>query len=68
LPGGGWRTNWPDLKFLGDMDPQWKGVAWAPVTAALAKRRVWVIEGKPKDRYYLYGRRIDEKTLLITGV
>ena len=56
LPGGGWRTNWPDLKFLGYMDPQWKGVAWAPVTGALAKRRVWVIEGMPKDRYYLYGR------------
>jgi hypothetical protein len=56
LPSGGWRTNWPDLKFLGYMDPQWKGVAWAPLTAALAKRRVWVVEGKPKDRYYLYGR------------
>jgi Protein of unknown function (DUF1329) len=56
LPTGGWRTNWPDLKFLGYMDPQWKGVAWAPVTAALARRPVWVVEGKPKDRYYLYGR------------
>ena len=56
LPSGGWRTNWPDLKFLGYMDPEWKGVAWAPVTGALAKRRVWVMEGVPKDRYYLYGR------------
>jgi hypothetical protein len=56
LPSGGWRTNWPDLKFLGYMDAAWKGVAWAPVTAALAKRRVWVVEGLPKDRYYLYGR------------
>ena len=65
LPGGGWRTNWPDLKFLGYMDPAWKGVAWAPVTGALAKRRTWVVEGKPKDRYYLYGRielYIDEVT------
>src|SRR5215831_6099931 len=56
LPGGGWRTNWPDLKFLGYMDPAWKGIAWAPVTGALAKRRTWVVEGTPKDRYYLYGR------------
>jgi hypothetical protein len=56
LPSGGWRTNWPDLKFLGYMDPEWKGIAWAPVTGALAKRRTWVVEGVPKDRYYLYGR------------
>jgi hypothetical protein len=56
LPGGGWRTNWPDLNFLGYMDPHWKGVAWAPIAGALAKRRAWVVEGTPKDRYYLYGR------------
>lgn len=56
LPTGGWRSNWPDLKFLGYMDPGWKGVAWAPLTAALARRRVWVVDGTPKDRYYLYGR------------
>jgi hypothetical protein len=34
----------------------WKGVAWAPVAGALTKRRVWVIEGEPKDKYYLYGK------------
>jgi hypothetical protein len=56
LPAGGWRTNWPDLKMVGYMDPLWKGIAWAPTTGALAKRRLWVIEGKPKDRYYLYGK------------
>ena len=56
LPTGGWRTIWPDLKLMGYMDPSWKGIAWAPISAALAKRRVWVIEGKPKDKYYLYGR------------
>jgi len=56
LPSGGWRTNWPDLKFLGYMDPEWKGIAWAPVSGALAKRRMWVVEAVPKDRYYLYGR------------
>ena len=56
LPTGGWRTNWPDLKSLGYMDPEWKGLAWAPLTAALAKRRVWVVEGTAKDQFYLYGR------------
>jgi hypothetical protein len=56
LPTGGWRANWPDLKFMGYMDPEWKGLAWAPLSAALAKRRVWVVEGVPKDKYYLYGR------------
>ena len=56
LPTGGWRGIWPDLKFIGYMDPEWKGVGWAPLTGALAKRRFWVVEGVPKDRYYLYGR------------
>ncbi len=54
---GGWRANWADgLKIIGYMDPNWKGLAWAPESAALAKRRFWVIEGVPKDRYYLYGK------------
>jgi hypothetical protein len=34
----------------------WKGLAWAPVAPGLAKRKVWIIEGIPKDKYYLYGR------------
>lgn len=65
LPRGGWRVNWPDLQFLGYMDPEWTGIAWAPRTGALAKRDHWVIEGTPKDRYYLYGKLdmyIDEVT------
>jgi hypothetical protein len=56
LPTGGWRGNWPDLKFLGYMDPEWKGTGWAPLTGALAKRQFWIVEGVPKDKYYLYGR------------
>ena len=55
LPTGGWRGIWPDLKFLGYMDPEWKGIAWAPVTGALAKRHFWRVEGVPKDKYYLFG-------------
>jgi len=56
LPTGGWRAIWPDLPFLGYMDPKWQGNAWASVTGALAKREHWVIAGVPKDRYYLYGK------------
>jgi len=54
--GGGWRAVWPDIPFLGYMDPKWKGLAWAPASAALAKRRFLVVEGIPKDRYYLFGK------------
>jgi len=56
LDKGGWRANWPDLPFIGYMSDKWTGVAWAPATGALAKRPHWVIEGTPKDRYYLYGK------------
>jgi hypothetical protein len=56
LPDGGWRLNWPDLKFLGYMDPDWKGIAWGPISGVLAKRPFWVVEGVPKDKYYLYGQ------------
>lgn len=55
LPAGGWRAIWPDRPFIGYMDKNWKGVAWAPIGAGLAQRRFYVIEGKPKDKYYLYG-------------
>jgi hypothetical protein len=53
---GGWDTAWPDIPFIGYMKPGWKGVAWAPVAPALAKRRFRVVEAVPKDRYYLYGK------------
>jgi hypothetical protein len=58
LPGGGWRTtSWNNDRTVGfQVGDQWKGVAWAPVEGALAKRKFWVIEGTPKDKYYLYGK------------
>jgi hypothetical protein len=57
LPSGGWRADWPDdFKFLGYMDPQWKGLAWAPIGAQLARRKFYVVEGVPKDKYYLFGK------------
>jgi Protein of unknown function (DUF1329) len=56
LPTGGWRAFWPDIHYLGYQDPDWKGVGWAPIAMALAKRHFYVVDGVPKDKYYLYGR------------
>jgi len=57
VEGKGWNVEWPDIPFLGYMDKNWKGIAWAPTgAAALSKRRFWIIEGVPRDRYYLYGK------------
>ncbi len=57
VDGKGWDTVWPDLPFVGYMDPNWKGVAWAPTAnAVLAKRHAYVVEGTPKDKYYLFGK------------
>jgi hypothetical protein len=65
VSGGGWRTVWKDTARIGAEDPRWDGLPWAPVSAALARRRVWVVEAVPKDPHYLYGRlvlRIDTET------
>jgi hypothetical protein len=54
---GGYRQVWDKgLPSAGFQKEGWTGVAWAPVSAALAKRKFFVIEGVPNDRYYLYGR------------
>jgi hypothetical protein len=57
VEGKGWDPIWPNPAMLGYMDPQWKGLGWAPRAAAvLVKRPCWVVEGVPKDKYYLYGK------------
>lgn len=57
LERGGWRGLWSDdIKLFGYQDPSFKGVAWAPIDQALAKRRFHIVSGVPKDRYYLYGK------------
>jgi len=56
LPGGGWRAFWPDIPYLGYQDPNWKGAGWAPIAMALAKRHFYIVEGVPKDKYYLFGK------------
>src|SRR5213078_4593723 len=45
LPTGGWRSVWDNTLVVGFQDPTWKGVAWAPLQAALARRPCWIIEG-----------------------
>jgi hypothetical protein len=55
--GKGWNPEWPDLPFIGYMDPEWRGAGWAPRgLAVLVKRPFWVIEGTPRDKYYLFGK------------
>src|SRR5262249_24024945 len=57
LSGGGWRTPFPNNdRSVGFQVKDWKGVAWAPVAAGLAKRKVLVVEGVPTDEYYLFGK------------
>ena len=66
LPGGGWRTIlFNNDRTVGFQMKDWKGVPWAPVAAGVAKRKFWVLEGVPKDKYYLYGKIelwIDDKS------
>ena len=65
VQGGGWRTVWKDVPRIGADDPGWTGLPWAPVTAVLVRRPVWIVEATPKDPNYLYGRivlRFDAET------
>jgi len=65
LPEGGWRSVFPQVPNFGFQDQTWKGSPWAPVVVELARRKVWIIEGVPKDKYYLFGKvelRIDQET------
>ena len=57
VEGGGWRTiAFNNDKCVGFMLKDWQGVAWAPTAASIARRKFWVLEGIPKDKYYLYGK------------
>jgi hypothetical protein len=56
-PKGGWRDFIrEDIKASGYVDPNWKGIPWAPDFQSLTLRPVWLIEAVPKDKYYLYGK------------
>jgi hypothetical protein len=64
---GGWRILWKEVPRIGADLPGWTGVPWAPVSAVLVRRPVWVVEAIPKDPNYLFGRlvlRFDAETFL----
>ncbi len=69
LPKGGWRATYGDAPRFNYQKPDFdasKELAWAPVDDAsvLVKRPVWIVEGTPKDRFYLYGKvvlRLDKE-------
>src|SRR6266705_1461715 len=54
-PDGGFEDDWPvDQKVAGYQDPNWTGLAWAPLAPVLVQRKVWIIEATPRDPYYLF--------------
>ena len=65
-PDGGYDEEWPaDQKVVGYQDPQWTGLAWAPLAPVLVPRRIWIVEAKSRDPYYLFERielGIDQET------
>jgi hypothetical protein len=57
LANGGWEIlSMRNPPTVGFRTPGWSGISWAPSDGGRAKRDCWVIEAKPKDEYYLYGR------------
>ena len=57
LPDGGVVERWPpDQKTVGYQDPAWTGAPWGPIGAVLVRRPVWVVEAKPRDRFYVFDR------------
>jgi len=53
----GFRSNWDrNVPAAGYVLGDSKVFPWSPVSAALAKRKFWVVEGVPRDKYYLYGK------------
>lgn len=54
---GGWlMVPEPESPTVGYRTPGWTGLAWAPTDPVFIKRKVWVIEAEPHDKYYLYGK------------
>jgi hypothetical protein len=53
---GEWKTT-PQIKttMYGYEQEGWQGAQWAPLDWVWVKRPTYVIEMKPKDRYYNYG-------------
>ncbi len=56
VPGGGWEVVGKETNYYGFEMKGWTGVPWAMPSAVLARRPVWIVEGRPRDKYYLFGR------------
>jgi hypothetical protein len=58
LPGGGFEGKDGLLPRFAYQTPGFSGLAWRPLESefVLVRRPVWLVEGTPKDKYYLYGR------------
>jgi hypothetical protein len=65
-PKGGYAEEWsPGQKVVGYQDKEWKGIAWAPVAPVLVRRKLWVVEARARDPYYLFHRieiALDQET------
>jgi hypothetical protein len=54
---GSIEERWPaDTKVVGYQDPAWRGLPWAPLAPVLVRRRLWIVEGVPRNRAYLFAR------------
>jgi len=67
LPAGGFQGKDGLLPRFAYQTKDFSGFAWRPLQSefVLVKRPVWIVEGVPKDKYYLYGKialRFDKET------
>jgi hypothetical protein len=58
LPGGGFRAVYPKKPRFAWQQAGGGLAGWAPLPerTALVRHRVYLVEGTPRDRYYLYGK------------
>jgi len=58
MPGGGFEGRDGGLPRFGYQEAARVGFPWRPLRSefVLVRRPVWIVEGVPKDKYYLYGK------------
>lgn len=58
LPGGGFQGRDGNVPRFAYQTKGFTGLAWRPLQSeyVLVRRPVWIVEGTPKDKYYLYGK------------
>ena len=58
----GWHFTYPEMPLIASQEGGWKSgegmVAWAPIQMALVLRPVWIVEAKPKNPYYIFGKQV----------